>query len=185
LWFYIENNLRIEITAGLRAPVFLRRQTIAGACARPIAGAMFQTTTPAMSDPAAIVSLAREIATEAHEGQFRRDGVTPYITHPAAVASRVAGDAVAEAAAWLHDVIEDTSVTAGELAARGIPAEVIEIVCLLTLSGDTGYESYLAAIAAHPVAKRVKIADMLTNLSDRPTDRQIVKYAKGLLVLMG
>ena len=48
------------------------------------------------------------IATKAHEGQYRRDGVTPYIEHPKAVAARVRGDEKAEMVAWLHDVIEDT-----------------------------------------------------------------------------
>ncbi len=32
-----------------------------------------------------IVSKSLEVATAAHEGQFRRDGKTPYITHPMAV----------------------------------------------------------------------------------------------------
>ena len=131
-----------------------------------------------------IASIAREIATAAHEGQFRRDGVTPYIHHPEAVARRVQGDEVAEAAAWLHDVLEDTSLTKDDLKERGIPDEVIQVVALMTHTNGISYERYLAAIAAHPIAKRVKIADMITNLSDSPTDRQIVKYSKGLLVLM-
>ena len=42
--------------------------------------------------------------------------------------------------------------------------EVVEVVTLLTHPDDQDYDSYLAAIAAHPIAKRVKIADMLTNL---------------------
>jgi len=137
-----------------------------------------------MMQPQSIVSIAREIATAAHEGQFRRDGVTPYIHHPEAVAQRVQGDEVAEAAAWLHDVIEDTGLTKDDLKERGVPDEVIEVVALMTHTNGISYERYLAAIAAHPIAKRVKIADMITNLSDSPTDRQIVKYAKGLLVLM-
>ena len=32
-----------------------------------------------------ILKKALEIATKAHEGQFRKDGITPYITHPVAV----------------------------------------------------------------------------------------------------
>jgi (p)ppGpp synthase/HD superfamily hydrolase len=131
-----------------------------------------------------IIDIAREVATDAHAGQFRRDGVTPYIRHPEAVATRVQGDATAEAAAWLHDVLEDTDFTADDLASRGVPSDVIEIVRLLTHTNGISYERYLSAIAAHPIAKRVKVADMITNLSDRPTDRQIVKYARGLLTLM-
>lgn len=32
-----------------------------------------------------LLEIATEIAEKAHEGQFRRDGVTPYISHPVAV----------------------------------------------------------------------------------------------------
>jgi (p)ppGpp synthase/HD superfamily hydrolase len=131
-----------------------------------------------------VVTLAKKIATEAHGSQFRRDGVTPYIEHPAAVVSRVAGDPTAEAIAWLHDVVEDTDRTKEDLEAAGIPAAVIDRVLLLTKRGDIGYEKYLRRIKADPVAKRVKIADMLSNLSDSPSERQMVKYAKGLLVLL-
>jgi (p)ppGpp synthase/HD superfamily hydrolase len=100
------------------------------------------------------------------------------------VASRAGTDPVAVAAAWLHDVIEDTGLAAQELLEAGMPPEVVEVVTLLTHPESQEYDSYLAAIAAHPIAKRVKIADMLTNLSDQPTDKQIVKYAKGLLKLV-
>jgi len=131
-----------------------------------------------------MVRRAAELARVSHEGQFRRDGITPYLKHPEAVASRVAGDPVAEAVAWLHDVLEDTDSTVDTLREARIPEEVIASVVLLTNKGDTGYERYLAQIKADPVAKKVKIADMLSNLSDHPSERQIVKYAKGLLVLL-
>jgi len=131
-----------------------------------------------------LVTRAAAIARAAHAGQFRRNGTTPYIVHPEAVASRVSGDEIAEAAAWLHDVLEDTDTTVAQLRAQEMPEEVITCVVTLTKKGEVAYERYLAEIKSHPVAKKVKIADMLANLSDHPTDRQIVKYAKGLLVLM-
>lgn len=130
-----------------------------------------------------IVRLASRIATEAHQGQFRRDG-RPYICHPEAVASRVAGDPVVEAIAWLHDVLEDTSVTATDLSSSGLPREVVECVELLTKRSDLEYGEYLARIKRDPLARRVKIADMLVNLSDSPNESQIVKYSKGLLLLL-
>ena len=52
---------------------------------------------------------------------------------------------------------------------------------LLTKSDGLAYELYLERIRSDPVAKRVKIADMLANLSDTPSEHQIVKNAKGLL----
>lgn len=68
-----------------------------------------------------IVTLAREIATKAHEGVVRKwvtsdahpNGV-PYITHPTRIAERVqrlrSATDVMVAAAWLHDVVEDTKL---------------------------------------------------------------------------
>jgi (p)ppGpp synthase/HD superfamily hydrolase len=131
-----------------------------------------------------VVRRARELARVLHEGQYRRDGVTPYIRHPEAVAIRVAGDDVAEAAAWLHDVLEDTAATEDTLREANIPEEVIACVVKLTNKGAMGYDRYLAQIRADPLAKKVKLADMLANLSDHPTERQMVKYARGLLVLL-
>ncbi len=131
-----------------------------------------------------LVTRAARLAARAHHGQFRRDGVTPYVRHPEAVASRVSGDPMCEAVAWLHDVFEDTAVTAEEMRERGIPDEVIACVRLLTKAEGVDYDAYLAAVKQNAVAKRVKIADMLSNLSDHPSERQIVKYAKGLLILL-
>ena len=67
------------------------------------------------------ILLARSIAEEAHLGQFRRDGKTPYIEHPRQVSHRLYHlDDNYIAAAWLHDVIEDNSnFTLNSLRDRG------------------------------------------------------------------
>lgn len=131
-----------------------------------------------------IVAQARALAHQAHSGQYRRDGITPYIVHPEAVAARIADDPTAQAVAWLHDTLEDTDLTENALRAAGLGDDVVSTVRLLTRDASQPYEDYLASIKAHPIAKKVKIADMLANLSDHPSDKQIVKYAKGLLFLM-
>lgn len=110
-----------------------------------------------------LVSRAAELARVAHAGQFRRDGVTPYVRHLEAVASRVSGDPIAEAVAWLHDVLEDTDLTVDEMRAHQMPPEVIAGVITLTKKGDIGYQRYLLRIKADPTARKVKIADFLSN----------------------
>ncbi|HRE84595.1 MAG TPA: hypothetical protein PLN52_26380 [Opitutaceae bacterium] len=132
-----------------------------------------------------LVAVAARLAHQAHAGQFRRDQKTPYVRHPEAVAQRVVGDCTAEAVAWLHDVLEDTTTSAENLRAAGIPDGVIACVQLLTKSDTMDYEAYLAAIRRDPIARKVKVADMLANLSDRPSEKQILKYARGLLLLLG
>jgi (p)ppGpp synthase/HD superfamily hydrolase len=127
----------------------------------------------------------RLIATTAHHGQFRRDGVTPYIKHPEAVVTRVdAEDINAQMVAWLHDVLEDTELTANQLRSMLVPDAVVTAVELMTHPDGEPYEIYLTRIKANPLATKVKIADMLTNLADTPTEQQIRKYAHGLLFLL-
>lgn len=58
------------------------------------------------------VKLAEKIATELHNGQFRADGITPYIEHPKAVAELVkeyGGSEKSICVAWLHDIMEENA----------------------------------------------------------------------------
>lgn len=61
---------------------------------------------------------ALSFATLAHEGQFRKYDKMPYIVHPIAVAELVkdmTDDSEMIAAAYLHDVVEDTEITHEEI----------------------------------------------------------------------
>ena len=105
--------------------------------------------------------IARSIAERAHGGQLDKAG-RPYIEHPAHVAAHVDGDA-AKAAAWLHDVVEDTGATFDGLRAAGISEEVIEAVRLLTHDPATPYMEYVRRIRENPMARAVKLADLAHN----------------------
>ena len=138
-----------------------------------------------------LITKCLNIATRAHSGQFRRDGVTEYIVHPITVADKVAKFGYEYVCvAYLHDVLEDTDFTAKDLLAQGIPSNIVSAVQTLTKEKDTSswrsgyYAQYLYDIKNNELARRVKVADMLSNLGDDPTDKQIVKYAKGLVYLM-
>ncbi len=68
-------------------------------------------------DQVAQVLEAYEFGAVAHKGQSRKSG-EPYITHPVAVAQELAEmhlDSEAICAAILHDVVEDTPATLGEI----------------------------------------------------------------------
>ncbi|MBD5779917.1 GTP pyrophosphokinase [Pelagicoccus sp. NFK12] len=127
-----------------------------------------------------IVVAAQRIATQAHDGQYRRNGQVPYIEHPRAVASRVGEDVEAQVVAWLHDVLEDCDVSKEQLQEAGIPEQCIAAVELLSKTPGEDYDAYLERVAANPLASKVKIADMISNLADHPTNKQLKKYAKGL-----
>ena len=72
-----------------------------------------------------MIRRAAAFAAKAHEGMMRKGSRIPYIYHPMEVALIVAqmtDDPEVIAAAYLHDVLEDTSVTPekiqGEFGAR-------------------------------------------------------------------
>lgn len=138
-----------------------------------------------------LVALALAIATSAHEGQKDRQGL-PYITHPSRVAERLEG-ADEQAVAYLHDVLEDTSLTAEDLLERGLPRNVVSCVTLLTRTPDIPDDLYYGLIRGNGLATRVKLADMADNLDPRrllklnaPTMvRLMQKYAYGLDALTG
>lgn len=126
-----------------------------------------------------LIENARAIASKAHSGQTRADGVTPYIQHPNRVASLVrywgrllcglSDDEIeiVTAAALLHDVIEDTPVTLQDLSARGMPAIVVKIVDLLTKpDASPARAEYYARIATDKYALLVKAADTRSNIED-------------------
>ena len=66
-----------------------------------------------------LISDAISVAEIAHAGQARKYTGEPYIVHPAAVARHISRIETATesliAAAWLHDVIEDSSITLDEI----------------------------------------------------------------------
>ena len=127
-----------------------------------------------------MLAAAEMLARQAHAGQYRRDGVTPYISHPEAVAAYFPHDPYAAAVAWLHDVVEDTDVTFRDIRDRGFPINVVVALGALTHMDDEPYQDYIERALADPLARRVKFADMLCNLADDPTEAQRLKYTKAL-----
>lgn len=134
------------------------------------------------------VELAKAIAERAHAGQVDKAGAE-YITHPRRVAERArshGGSNEVVAAAWLHDVLEDTSVTADDLRRVGMPEAVIEAVESVTKRSGEPLEDYCARVRANPLALRVKRADLDDNtdpqrtaaLPDKTRERLAAKYAR-------
>ena len=131
-----------------------------------------------------LMSRAQSLAIKAHEGQYRRDGVTPYVKHAEDVVRRLSHESdIVIAAAWLHDVLEDTETGTHSFRFYGVSESVIKLVETLTHLPHENYMVYIGRVARDPAARKIKIADILSNLADDPTPRQIEKYAKALLIL--
>lgn len=132
---------------------------------------------------------AIRLARDAHDGQLDKGG-KPYIGHPLRVMAGV-GATDEKMAAVLHDVVEDTAVTLADLTASGCPPHVVAAVGALTHLPDEPQATYLARVAADPIARVVKRVDIADNLSphridqlDPATrDRLRIKYATALRLL--
>lgn len=107
-----------------------------------------------------LTNKAMKIAYDAHHGQYDCNGA-PYIFHPYHLAEQMT-DEITACVALLHDVAEDTEITIEQLE-KDFPKEVTEALKLLTHNDDTDYFEYVRAIKANPVAKAVKMADLLHN----------------------
>lgn len=114
---------------------------------------------------------ALEFAAVAHAGQFRKSfDHVPYFSHPAAVALVLAKAGCAEPviiAGALHDIIEDTKISAQEIE-REFGPEVLAIVQGVTEDKRLPWleqkESYIRNLRTAPIESRmVSAADLLAN----------------------
>lgn len=105
---------------------------------------------------------AIEIAVSAHRDQTTKDG-QPYILHPLTLMMRVESE-TEKIAAVLHDVVEDTGTTLEDLRAEGFSEEVLAVVDLLTHGDNLPYDDYVDRLSHHPIARKVKLADLGHNM---------------------
>lgn len=122
-----------------------------------------------------MLDVAIRLAAYGHQGQTRWNG-TAYILHPLRVMNAMQNDQD-RMVGVLHDVLEDTPITVGQLSREGIPVTVIEAVVALTHLPHEPYEAYLKRIAENAMARRVKLVELRDNmdLSQVPTE-MFVKY---------
>ena len=129
-----------------------------------------------MKSGLALLLKALAFAARKHRDQRRKDAqASPYINHPIALADVLVNEAGVTdvevlCAALLHDTIEDTETTPGELErefGREIAAIVVELTDNKMLKKRTRKRMQIAhAAGASREAKLVKLADKICNLRD-------------------
>jgi hypothetical protein len=135
----------------------------------------------------ALPELARSLAATAHGLQKDKAG-DAYIDHPRRVAERLEAQGEPPevvAAGWLHDVLEDTAMTADDLVSVGVPDEVVAAVDAVSKREGESMEAYAARVMASRMGLLVKRADMADNtdparltLLDAATRKRLeAKYA--------
>jgi (p)ppGpp synthase/HD superfamily hydrolase len=109
-----------------------------------------------------LIEKSLHIALRAYAGKTDKAG-REYILHPLRVMAKMETD-LERATALLHDVIEDSDITAEDLLAEGIPSEVVEAVQSLTKRENEEYEDFVARAKKNKIAAKVKIADIEDNI---------------------
>lgn len=113
-----------------------------------------------------MIDTALAIAIEAFRGQVDKGG-RPKVLHSLRVGLALAEHGPElQAAGFLHDVLEDSSLTAEALRRRGLPWIVVATVAGVTRRADETYREFIERVRLGPVeAIRVKLADLADNLA--------------------
>lgn len=108
---------------------------------------------------------AIKLALEKHHGQTDKAG-EPYILHPLRVMAQMQTEAE-QIVGVLHDVVEDSDVTLETLRSLGYSEEIVTAIDHLSRREDESYEQFIQRIKPHPLAVRVKLADLRDNMDIR------------------
>lgn len=132
-------------------------------------------------DQASLIARAFTFAYRLHDGQKRKSG-EPYISHPVAVADLIrdiGGHAAMIAAGFLHDVIEDTEITATDLEAA-FGSEVSNLVEGVTKLSKFNFSSRTEQQAENfrrmflAMAKDIRV--IVVKLADRLHNMRTLQY---------
>lgn len=125
-------------------------------------------------------------AEHAHKGQFRWDGVTPYIEHPKQVVRLLESwgetNEMVLSAAYLHDTVEDTDTTFEDIK-KTFGSNVMLFVQELTRPPKYDYVEHCKLMGQ--VAAQIKMADIICNLTgeSKLSNNFINKRLKALAIL--
>lgn len=131
---------------------------------------------------------ALKLCFEAHKEQKDKSEI-PYVFHPFHLAEQMTEEATT-VVALLHDVVEDTPYTLEDLKRLGFPKEVTDAIALMTHDKRIPYMEYIERINKNPIARKVKLADLLHNSDlsrlDTVTQKDLTrveKYAEAIRLL--
>lgn len=135
------------------------------------------------------IMMAKQLARDVHKGQWRKKSPLPFIVHPLRVYHRIKKmgfSKVHQLVAILHDTVEDSPNP--PLTIKKIKelfgSKVVKLILYLSHDKNVNYNVYLLNLAKmSSVALDVKMLDMLDNLIDSPSKKQLLKYAKALYYL--
>ncbi len=135
-----------------------------------------------------ITKKALKLCFEAHKEQVDKSGM-PYVFHPFHLAEQMETEETT-VVALLHDLVEDTDYTIGDLTSMGFGKTITDAIALMTHADGVAYMDYVREIKNNPIAKAVKLADLkhnsdLTRLDivDEKALQRSEKYSKAIKLL--
>jgi hypothetical protein len=105
-----------------------------------------------------------QLASRFHAGATDKAG-RPYLDHVVRVAAAV--DSHEEKlAALMHDLLEDTILTVGDLRCAGCPSRVVMAIDALTRRPEETYSDFVVRAGRDRIARSVKLADLMDNSNE-------------------
>ena len=134
---------------------------------------------------------AYDVMQKAHEGQCDKGG-NYYFLHPFRVSQEVRNHFfgwssefdkfIAECVALLHDVIEDSNITADDLIKEGFEHAIVNRVVRMTHKEDESYMDYIKRIGEDNICRLVKMCDLKDNMDitrlEKITDKDFDRLKK-------
>jgi len=127
-----------------------------------------------------IIEKSLEIALKAYTGQTDKAGKT-YILHPLRLMAQMETEEEMSVA-LLHDVIEDSDITAEDLLNSGIPPTVVNAVQSLTKIKGESYEKFIERVLKNKLASKIKKIDIEDNINvlrlDSVSEKDLERIAR-------
>ena len=126
-------------------------------------------------------------------GQKRKGSGEPYFVHPKGVAKIVMDNGGNEdqiCAAFCHDLLEDVPFVSYDELKKGFNQHVADLILELTNQRykieEIGKEAYMTdkLMKLSNEALLIKLADILYNISDNPTEAQEIRMFKNLKAMI-
>ncbi|EQA06323.1 HD domain-containing protein [Glaesserella parasuis] len=124
---------------------------------------------------------AKLLAKQLHANQVDKAGKA-YVEHLQSVADGLVQPTDDElAVAWLHDSVEDTTISLAQIKAE-FGSVIANAIGAITKRKDEPYETYLKRVKANDIARKVKIADLTHNMDlsrlAKVTEKDLVRQQK-------
>ena len=114
-------------------------------------------------DYQALFDKAVSLVLEKHRGQVDKAG-KPYYGHVIRVSQNLI-DTKQKLVGLLHDIIEDTDVTAEFLLQEGFPQEIVDGIVSVTRQEGEDYQDFVDRASRNEIGRYVKMADLEDNMN--------------------